>query len=113
KHIPNLTYFPKSTFNLINLSLEMTAQKIGYIPGAGDDVPVILANLGYDVAMLDNGLLNAVRLGQFNTIIEGIRAFNTNVNLANHVYELIDDVASNRNIIVQYNTNSTLLDKQL
>ncbi|HLT06097.1 MAG TPA: PIG-L family deacetylase [Cyclobacteriaceae bacterium] len=113
KHIPNLTYFPKSTFNLINLSLEMTAQKIGYIPGAGDDVPVILANLGYDVAMLDNGLLNAVRLGQFNTIIVGIRAFNTNVNLANHVDDLMDYVASGGNLIVQYNTSGPLLAKQL
>src|SRR5690606_35409913 len=42
KHIPNLTYFPASSFKLINLELSISPQKIGYIPGAGDDVPGIL-----------------------------------------------------------------------
>jgi LmbE family N-acetylglucosaminyl deacetylase len=113
KHIPNLTYFPEAAFNLINLSLNISPQRIGYIPGAGDDIPVVLTNLGYDVTLLENGLLNAVRLSQFNTIIVGIRAFNTNTNLANHVDDLMDYVSSGGNLIVQYNTSGPLLAKQL
>ena len=113
KHIPNLTYFPKAAFNLINLSLHMSPQRIGYIPGAGDDIPVVLTNLGYDVTLLENGLLNAVRLSQFSTIIVGIRAFNTNTNLANHVSDLMEYVSSGGNLIVQYNTSGPLLAKQL
>src|SRR5690606_31418653 len=113
KHIPNLTYFPEASFNLINLSLNTSPQRIGYIPGAGDDIPVVLANLGYDVTLLENGFLNLVRLQQFNTIIIGIRAFNTNSNLANHVSELMEYVHGGGNLIVQYNTSGPLLAKQL
>lgn len=109
KHIPNLTYFPASTFNLINLSLNISPQRIGYIPGAGDDIPEVLTNLGYDVTMLENGSLNAERLGQFNTVIVGIRAYNTNQNLANHQADLMKYVASGGNLIIQYNTSSPLL----
>lgn len=113
KHIPNLTYFPEASFNLINLSLNTSPQRIGYIPGAGDDIPVVLANLGYDVTLLENGFLNLVRLQQFNTIVIGIRAFNTNSNLANHVSELMEYVYGGGNLIVQYNTSGPLLAKQL
>ena len=113
KHIPNLTYFPQAAFNLINLSLNMTPQRIGYIPGAGDEIPQILTNLGYDVTLLENGVLNMLRLSQFNTVIIGIRAFNTNTNLANHVSDLMEYVHSGGNLIVQYNTSGPLLAKQL
>src|SRR5690606_33544038 len=113
KHIPNLTYFPEAAFNLIKLSLNMSPQRIGYIPGAGDDIPVVLTNLGYDVTLLENGLLNAVRLSQFNTIIIGIRAFNTNTNLADHVDDLMEYVSSGGNLVVQYNTSGPLVAKQL
>jgi len=113
KHIPNLTYFPQASFNLINLSLNMSPQRIGYIPGAGDEIPGVLTNLGYDVTMLDNGPLNGLRLNQFNTIIIGIRAFNTNTHLANYVDDLMEYVSAGGNLIVQYNTSGPLLAKQL
>ena len=93
KHIPNLTYFPTSSFNLINLSLNISPQRIGYIPGAGDDIPEVLNSLGYDVTLLENGSLTADRLGQFNTVIVGIRAYNTNPLLANYQGELLKYVA--------------------
>src|SRR5690606_31093021 len=99
--------------NLINLSLNMSPQRIGYIPGAGDEIPGVLTNLGYDVTMLDNGPLNGLRLNQFNTIIIGIRAFNTNTHLANYVDDLMEYVSAGGNLIVQYNTSGPLLAKQL
>lgn len=113
KHIPNLTYFPASTFKLINLELNLSFQKIGYIPGAGDDIPGVLSNLGYEVTLLENGLLDAERLRQFNTVIVGIRAFNTNLHLANHVDDLMEYVKLGGNLIIQYNTSSPLLSQKL
>src|SRR5690606_39163912 len=83
------------------------------IPGAGDEIPGVLTNLGYDVTMLDNGPLNGLRLNQFNTIIIGIRAFNTNTHLANYVDDLMEYVSAGGNLIVQYNTSGPLLAKQL
>jgi hypothetical protein len=112
-HIPHLTYFPASEFNLINLELNISPQRIGYIPGAGDDIPEVLSNLGYEVAILENGILSAQSLSQFNTVIVGIRAFNTNANLAAHMEEILEYVKSGGNLIVQYNTSSPLLTRQL
>ncbi|HSJ69964.1 MAG TPA: PIG-L family deacetylase [Anditalea sp.] len=113
KHIPNLSYFPLSRFNVLNLDLKMTAQRIGYIPGAGDDVPEVLKELGYDVTLLENGNLDINNLKNFTTIITGIRAFNVNENLANNMDQLLNFVDQGGNMIVQYNTSSPLLTSQL
>lgn len=113
KHIPNLTYFPPSEFHLINLELNTSPQRIGYIPGAGDDIPEVLTNLGYEVTLLENGRLNSQTLTPFNTVIIGIRAFNTNPNLANQVEEVMEYVKAGGNLIVQYNTSSPLLTRKL
>ncbi|MCC5936656.1 MAG: PIG-L family deacetylase [Lunatimonas sp.] len=113
KHIPNLTYFPPAQFNLIRLTLNMTPQRIGYIPGAGDDVPGVLTNLGYQVDLLENGGLSLDRLRAYSTIIVGIRAFNVNQALADNVSNLMDYVDQGGNLIVQYNTSSPLLTRSL
>ncbi|QDH80486.1 PIG-L family deacetylase [Echinicola soli] len=108
KHIPALTYFPKATFDLIKLNLKTTAQNIGYIPGAGDDVPEVLRNLGYAVTELENGSLDADRLGQFSTVIVGIRAFNVNQQVVDQFDQLMKYVEDGGNLIVQYNTTASL-----
>jgi len=113
KHIPNLTYFPTSTFNVLNLDIEMTAQKIGYIPGAGDDVPEVLKELGYEVTILEEGNLTVSNLKNYNTIITGIRAFNVNEDMTNNMDQLLDFVNQGGNLIVQYNTSSPLLTSKL
>jgi LmbE family N-acetylglucosaminyl deacetylase len=112
-HIPNLTYFPPSSFNLIRLDLSMSAQRIAYIPGAGDDMPGILSSLGYEVELLENGNYGLGKLRQYDTVITGIRAFNVNQSLANQVDELMRYVQEGGNLIVQYNTSSPLLARQL
>ncbi len=113
EHIPNLTYFQTASFNLIRLQMDLSEQRIGYIPGAGDDVPGVLTNLGYQVEMLENGNLNRERLQNYQTIIIGIRAFNVNQELANNVDELMAYVNEGGNLIVQYNTISPLLTRAL
>ncbi|MFC4871997.1 PIG-L family deacetylase [Negadavirga shengliensis] len=113
KHIPNLTYFPPAEFNLIRLQMDMSLHRIGYIPGAGDEVPKVLADLGYPVEILDNGQLTLSRLKQYQTVIVGIRAFNVNQALANSTDQLMEYVHGGGNLIVQYNTISPLLTREL
>ncbi|AWW28723.1 PIG-L family deacetylase [Echinicola strongylocentroti] len=108
KHIPALTYFPKANFDLIKLNLKTTAQNIGYIPGAGDDVPEVLRNLGYAVTELETGSLDAGRLGQFSTVIVGIRAFNVNQQVVDQFDQLMKYVENGGNLILQYNTTASL-----
>lgn len=113
KHIPNLTYFPPAEFSLIQFNLQVSPQRIGYIPGAGDDVPGVLTNLGYVVDVLDNGSLSLGKLLEFNTVIVGIRAFNVNQVLADEMNQLLAYVEQGGNLIVQYNTSSPLLTRKL
>ncbi|KEO74022.1 PIG-L family deacetylase [Anditalea andensis] len=113
KHIPNLTHFPASQFNILNLDITLSAQRIGYIPGAGDEVPEVLKELGYEVTYLEEGSLQLNNLKSFSTIITGIRAFNVNEDLANHMDQLLKYVHEGGNLIVQYNTSSPLLTSRL
>jgi LmbE family N-acetylglucosaminyl deacetylase len=113
KHIPNLTYFTNTTLNLVKMDLKTSGQQIGYIPGAGDDVPEVLRNLGYHVSILDDADLRKSRLAEFQTVIVGIRAFNVNQHLANNVDQLMEYVKEGGNLILQYNTASPLLTRDL
>ncbi len=113
KHIPNLTYFIPATIGLIQADWKLSGSKIGYIPGAGDDVPGILSSLGYQVTMIGEGDYSVDYLSQFKTIIVGIRAYNTNSDLANNQQAIMGYVRSGGNVIVQYNTSSPLLTSQL
>ncbi|MFO7822478.1 MAG: PIG-L family deacetylase [Cyclobacterium sp.] len=110
-HIPNLTYFPEASFNLIRMNMDMSQQTIGYIPGAGDDIPGVLRNLGYTVEMLENDNFGPSLFSKYPTIIVGIRAFNVNQRLANQTAALMEYVKDGGNLIVQYNTSSPLLSR--
>jgi len=113
KHIPNLTYFTSTSLGLIKTDMKISGQKIGYINGAGDDVAEVLKNLGYQVSILENSDLQKERLKAFPTVIIGIRAFNVNQALASNVDQLMEYVKEGGNLIVQYNTGSPLLTKDL
>jgi LmbE family N-acetylglucosaminyl deacetylase len=112
-HLPNLTYFTSSSFNLLKMDMKVGGQAIGYINGAGDDVPDVLRNLGYKVTVLENGDLKKEKLAAFKTVIVGIRAFNVNQQLAENSDQLMEYVKEGGNLIVQYNTASPLLTREL
>ncbi len=105
-HIPIQTWFPEAEAKLLKLDIKKTAKRIGYISGAGDEVPPCLSQLGYEVVTITNEMLSSDDLRRFNTIITGVRAYNTNALLTTHKQKLMDYVSQGGNLIVQYNTNS-------
>jgi len=113
KHIPTLTYFLPASFNLIQADWKLSGEKVGYIPGAGDDVPGVLSALGYNVTMIGAEDYSVDYLSQFKAIVVGIRAYNTNESLAANQQVLMGYVFSGGNLIVQYNTSSPLLTSQI
>ena len=113
KHIPNLTYFNTTSVNLVKMDVKTSQQRIAYIPGAGDDVPEILRSLGYQVSILEDSEIKKSRLDDFQTVIVGIRAFNVNQALADHMDQLMEYVKDGGNMIVQINTSSPLLTREL
>ena len=74
----------------------------GYIPGAGDDVPGALEQLGVKVQTLSAPDLAFGDLSRFNVIVTGIRAYNVNEDLRANNRRLLDYVAAGGTLIVQY-----------
>ncbi|MEN2283459.1 PIG-L family deacetylase [Algoriphagus sp. SE2] len=112
-HIPNLTYFSPASVNLIKADWKISGDKIGYIEGAGDDVPSVLTSLGYQVSYIGQDDYSLDYLSQFKAIIVGIRSYNTNTDLIENQQVLMDYVKSGGNLVVQYNTSGGLLSNDM
>jgi LmbE family N-acetylglucosaminyl deacetylase len=75
---------------------------VGYIPGAGDDVPAALERLGVKVQMIAASELASGDLSRYSTIITGIRAYNVNEDLKANNQRILDYVNRGGTLIVQY-----------
>jgi LmbE family N-acetylglucosaminyl deacetylase len=107
-HIPHIRYFSDATQQFVLLDLKTEGKKLGYIIGAGDKVPEALTQMGYEVVLLGDKELSKNNLEQFDAIISGVRAYNTNEWLNNHYEKLMDYVRKGGNLIVQYNTSNQI-----
>lgn len=105
KHLPTLTLFPMSEAKALRIDLKKMGTKIGYIAGAGDEVPAALQQIGYQVTMLTATEL-AKDLSSFDAIIVGIRAYNTEEYLKFFQEKLMEYVNNGGNIVTQYQTNA-------
>lgn len=101
-HIPSITYFRIPTFYLLKNDIKTYNKKIGYIVGAGDKVPEALEEIGYDVTLLTEKELARNSLQQYDAIITGVRAFNTNDWMNKYYDKLMKYVENGGNYIVQY-----------
>jgi hypothetical protein len=77
--------------------------KVGYIMGAGDDIPTALKQLGMDVSLLSPEEVAKGDLSRYGTIVAGIRAYDTREDVKANNRRLLDYVNSGGTLIVQYN----------
>jgi LmbE family N-acetylglucosaminyl deacetylase len=78
--------------------------KVGYVMGAGDDIPPVLMQLGMQVTMIPAEHLASEDLGRFDTIVLGIRAYDTQPGLVANNQKLLDFVKAGGTLVAQYNT---------
>ena len=102
--IPPQTVFPTSTAVLVRTDVKTLAKKVGYIMGAGDEVPAALRQLGCEVTMLGAEDLALGDLSRFDAIVAGVRAFNVRSDLLANQQRLMDYVQRGGTLVVQYNT---------
>ncbi|WP_247235597.1 PIG-L family deacetylase [Telluribacter sp. SYSU D00476] len=112
-HIPTQIFFPDAVAKAVKLDLQKRGNTIGYIMGAGDLIPSSLRQIGYNVTLLENQDITAGNLSQYDAIIVGVRAYNTNERMKHYQTALMDYVKNGGNLIVQYNTNSDLVIKEV
>lgn len=78
--------------------------KIGYIMGAGDDIPTVLEQIGMNVTLIPAENLGKEDLSKFGTIVLGIRAYDTQKDVVANNAKLLDYVRAGGTLVVQYNT---------
>lgn len=112
-HIPAQTLYPEAEVKVVRLDVPTREGRIGYIMGAGDEVPYSLAQIGYAVDLLDKDQVQASGLMAYDAVVLGIRAFNTVDWLAYKNEELFEYVKQGGNLIVQYNTSHQLVTEDI
>jgi len=78
--------------------------KVGYIMGAGDDIPTVLRQVGMDVTLISAEKLAGEDLSRYATIVLGIRAHDTQKEVVANNTKLLDFVSAGATLVVQYNT---------
>ncbi|MFM2441519.1 MAG: hypothetical protein RL449_160 [Bacteroidota bacterium] len=107
-HIPTQRYFSPVNLSLLHIDFVKKGNRLGYIKGAGDKVPEGLKQMGYEVDFLSEKDLTAVNLKQYDVVMTGVRAYNTNDYWANAYPEIMKYIENGGNYVVQYNTASFL-----
>jgi LmbE family N-acetylglucosaminyl deacetylase len=78
--------------------------KVGYIMGAGDDIPTVLQQVGMNVTLIPSEKLASEDLSSYGTIVLGIRAYDTQKDVAAGNKKLLDFVSAGGTLVVQYNS---------
>ena len=112
-HIGVQTLMPPAEAKLVRVDIRKKGDRIGYIPGAGDDVPESLRQIGYSVKILSEPEITVKNLAQFSAVVLGIRAYNTQDRISSWLPELFDYVKQGGVVIAQYNTLAELKTNQL
>ncbi|MEY4526029.1 MAG: hypothetical protein RIR57_1399, partial [Bacteroidota bacterium] len=107
-HIPTQRYFTPVNLSLLHIDFAKKGKRLGYIKGAGDKVPEGLKQMGYEVDFLSEKDLTAVNLQQYDAVLTGVRAYNTNEYWGNVYPEIMKYIENGGNYLVQYNTASYL-----
>jgi hypothetical protein len=107
--LPPLTVFPPAVVKLVRADVRVTARKVGYVMGAGDEMPDAIRQLGCDVTLLTASDLEQRSLSEFDVIVTGVRAYNTRADLRVNLPRLLDYVHNGGKLIDQYNVTDANL----
>ncbi|UQB69820.1 PIG-L family deacetylase [Epilithonimonas zeae] len=121
-HLPSLQYFTPATVAVMKGDIQVKVKKVGYIQGAGDFIPEFLRIAGIQVDVLkdedfygnlDESGGSQNKLSQYDAIVLGVRANNTEKKLGRWMPFLWSYVKSGGNLVMQYNTNQDTTVDQL
>jgi len=107
-HIPSQIILTEAATKLVNIDVEIVGSKIGYIHGAGDLVPDGLRNIGFEVVELENEDITLENLIQYDAVVLGIRAVNTDKRFPFYKDDLMKYAEQGGTLVMQYNTRHRL-----
>ncbi|HEX5010633.1 MAG TPA: PIG-L family deacetylase [Planctomycetota bacterium] len=92
---------------LLPADVAVSTKRVGYIEGAGDEVPQALARLGVEVERIDPATAQGSDLARCEAIVMGIRAYNTVPALVHFQPTLLRFVQDGGTLVVQYDTSGS------
>jgi hypothetical protein len=78
---------------------------VGYIMGAGDDIPTVLEQVGIDVRLISAESLAKEDLQSLGTIVLGVRAYDTRKEVVANNQKLLEFVRGGGTLIVENNNS--------
>jgi hypothetical protein len=112
-HIGIHVLMPPAEAKIVRADIRKRGQLVGYIPGAGDEVPQSLQQIGYEIKVLDPSDITAENLARFDAVVLGIRAYNTQDRIADLQSKLLDYAQAGGVVVAQYNTTADLKTKEI
>jgi hypothetical protein len=79
--------------------------KVGYIMGAGDDIPTVLQQIGMNVKLIPADKVASEDLSQNGTIVLGVRTYETQPVVVKNNQKLLEFVSNGGTLIVQNNND--------
>ena len=112
---PDLDSYPAyrtATENVAAVDVKLPPNlHVGYIMGAGDEIPSVLQSVGLNTTVITPQELATGELGRYGTIVVGIRAYDTRTDIREHNRRLLDYVSRGGTLIVQYNQSVGLFNE--
>jgi hypothetical protein len=112
---PDLDSYPAyrpATENVAAVDVKLPQNlRVGYIMGAGDEIPSVLQSVGLNTTLITPQELATGDLGRYGTIVVGIRAYDTRTDVREHNRRLLDYVNHGGTLIVQYNQSVGLFNE--
>jgi LmbE family N-acetylglucosaminyl deacetylase len=100
-------YYQPSTQHVSVVDVKVPKDlKVGYVMGAGDDIPTVLAQIGMNVSVIPAAKLASEDLNNYQTIVLGIRAYDTQKEVVENNKRLLDYVQAGGRLVVQYNASA-------
>jgi LmbE family N-acetylglucosaminyl deacetylase len=107
-HIPRQLLQPVANFKAVSVDIATRGETVAYIPGAGDDVPEALDQMGYAVTKIPAKSVTADTLRRFDAVVIGVRSSNINADLGAAMPALTAYAENGGTVIEQYNQSGNL-----
>jgi len=104
-HIPTQLVFQPAQTRLVKVDITKKGNKIAYLMGSGDEVPMSLEQIGYQVDILSDDQVQKDKLQEYDAVVAGIRVYNTRDRIAYLQDEILKYVKEGGTYIVQYSTS--------
>ena len=106
-HLMPQVYSTPAMFKIVPVDAKVNVRTVGYIKGAGDDVPQAIEQLGATVDMIEPSTATLESISKYDAIVVGIRAYNNNQGMKRFNPVLMHYVENGGTVVVQYTTRTS------